>query len=80
MDERRGNQQTLSLTTAALTLVGVVLSIGLTIYFGVAGEWWLRSAAALLAMAALVGGVKLATRSGRGPLARFARWMISAPE
>ncbi len=68
----------LGLTTTGVTLLGVLLSIGVTVGMGVSGTWWLRLALGLAATVALILVVKLATRTGRGPLARVANWTISA--
>ena len=75
MSETR-DSTTLALTTGGITLLGVLLSIGVTVAFGIKGPWWLRAAGGLGATLALVVIVKLGTSSGRGPLARFARWTI----
>ena len=71
------NSTTLTLTTGGITLLGVLLSIGVTVGFGVKGPWWLRVALGLAATVVLIAIVKVGTKSGRGPLARFARWTIS---
>jgi hypothetical protein len=68
----------LTLTTGGITLLGVLLSVGVTVGFGVKGPWWLRVLAGLGTVAVLVGVVKLGTASGRGPLARAANWIIGS--
>jgi hypothetical protein len=70
----------LTLTTGGITLLGVLLSVGVTVGFGVSGPWWLRGLAGAGTTLALVVLVKLGTSSGRGPLARAANWVIGSPE
>ena len=36
------DEKELTLQSVGLTLVGVIVSIGLTVGFGIAGPWWLR--------------------------------------
>ena len=67
---------TLTLTTGGITLLGVLLSVGVTVGFGVAGDWWVRVLAGAGTTALLIGVVKLGTSAGRGPLAKLARWTI----
>lgn len=66
-----------SLTAAGVTLLGVLLSIGATVGFGLSGPWWLRVGAGVGSTVLLVLVVKATTRQGRGPLARLANWTIS---
>lgn len=68
-----------TLTAAGVTLLGVIASIGTTVGLGISAEWWVRVAAGVGSVVLLVIVVKLTTRAGRGPLARMARWTISAP-
>lgn len=68
-----------TLTAAGVTLLGVIASIGATVGLGISAEWWVRLAAGVGSVVLLVIVVKLTTRAGRGPLARLARWTISAP-
>jgi hypothetical protein len=70
--------QSLTLTTGGITLLGVLLSIGITIGFGISGPWWLRTGAGLIATLVLILTVRLGTSGGRGPLARFASWVIAS--
>jgi hypothetical protein len=70
----------LSLTTGGITLLGVLLSVGVSVGFGVEGEWWARVLAGAGTTLALVIVVKLGTASGRGPLARIANWIIGSPD
>ena len=65
-----------TLTTGGITLLGVLLSIGVTVGFGVSGPLWVRLLAGLATTLALVVIVKLGTSEGRGPLARAANWTI----
>jgi hypothetical protein len=76
--ESERTSTTLSLTTGGITLLGVLLSVGVSVGFGVQGAWWLRVLAGLGTTVVLVLVVKLGTRSGRGPLARMARWIIGS--
>jgi len=76
--ERTG--RSLNLTTGGLTLLGVLLSIGVTTGFGISGAWWARVLAGLATTIVLVVLVKLGTASGRGPLARIANWVIGTPQ
>lgn len=78
MDADDRTSRSLSLTTGGITLLGVVLSIGLTVAFGVGGQWWIKvivGAGTTLTLALLV---KLGTAAGRGPLARAANWIIGS--
>lgn len=73
------DQRSVTLTAAGVTLLGVLLSIGVTVGLGVSGPWWVRVASGLASTVALVILVKATTRTGRGPLARLANWTIGAP-
>jgi hypothetical protein len=66
----------LTLTTGGITLLGVLLSVGVSVVFGVGGPWWVKLLAGLGTTALLVFAVKLGTSAGRGPLASLARWTI----
>jgi hypothetical protein len=74
------SSRSLNLTTGGVTLIGVLLSIGVTVGFGVSGEWWLRVASGTATTVVLVFLVKMATSSGRGPLAHAANWVIGTPD
>ncbi len=79
-DDRRQAETAITLKAAGLTLLGVIVSVGVTVGFGVPGPWWFRAlvgAAVTLGLAILV---KLTSGSRRGPLARLANWMIGAPK
>ena len=72
--------RSLNLTTGGLTLLGVLLSIGVTVGLGISGAWWLRVLVGMATTLVLVVLVKFATASGRGPIARIANWVIGAPQ
>jgi hypothetical protein len=74
-DESR-TSRSLTLTTGGLTLLSVLLSIGMTVAFGITADWWIRVLAGVGTTVLLGIGVKVGTASGRGPLARLANWMI----
>ncbi len=80
-DGRSGERSStaVTLTAAGVTLLGVLLSIGVTVGLGISGPWWLRAGVGVMSTVALVALVKLTTRKGRGPLARLANWTIGAP-
>jgi hypothetical protein len=77
MSDQRSSAS-LTLTTGGITLLGVLLSVGVSVGFGVKGPWWLRVLAGLGTTAVLVLAVKVGTSSGRGPLARAANWIIGS--
>jgi hypothetical protein len=70
--------RTLTLTTGGITLLGVLVSLGVTVAFGIKADWWIRILAGMATTALLVVVVKLGTSAGRGPLARLARWTIGS--
>ncbi len=70
----------LQLQTAGLTLLGVLLSIGITVGLGIGGAWWARFLAGTTTVVVLILIVGLGARPGRGPLARLASWITQAPE
>jgi hypothetical protein len=63
----------LQLQAAALTLLSVILSIGVTVAFGVTGPWWLRTAVGTAVSVGLVAIVAFAARH-TPLLRRLARW------
>jgi hypothetical protein len=69
---------TLTLTTGGITLLGVLLSVGVTVGFGIGGDWWFRVLVGTATTALLIVVVKLGTSAGRGPLAKIARWTIGS--
>lgn len=75
MSEER-TSRTLSLTTGGITLLGVLLSIGVTVGMGIDAAWWVRMLVGLATTLVLSVIVKLGSSAGRGPLARMADWMI----
>ena len=75
MSEAR-TSRTLTLTTGGITLLGVLLSVGVSVGFGIKGEWWVRLLAGLGTTLVLVLVVKVGTGAGHGPLARAANWVI----
>ena len=72
--------RSLSLTTGGLTLLGVLLSIGVTVAAAIEAHWWIRALIGVGVTALLVVGFKAGTASGRGPIARLANWVIGEPE
>lgn len=81
MTRQRGrSSRTLSLTTGGITLLGVLLSVGVTVGLGLGGSWWSRVLAGLATTVGLGVVVKLGTSAGRGPLARLANWMIGTDD
>ncbi len=78
-DASKPSGNSLTLTTGGITLLGVLLSVGVTVAFGLKGEWRVRGLAGFGTTVALAILVKVATASGRGPLARLAHWMIGSP-
>ncbi len=76
MNDASRTSRSLTLTTGGLTLLSVLLSIGMTVAFGITADWWIRVLAGVGTTVLLGIGVKVGTASGRGPLARLANWMI----
>ncbi|MBW3608119.1 MAG: hypothetical protein KY463_07145 [Actinobacteria bacterium] len=70
--------RSLSLTTGGITLLGVLLSIGVTVGIGISADWWIRILAGVATTLALSVIVKVGSSAGRGPLARMANWMIGS--
>jgi hypothetical protein len=79
-EDRRDAQTALTLKATGLTLLGVIVSIGVTVGFSLGGAWWARVLAGAGVTVALAVVVKLASGSRRGPLARLANWMVGAPD
>ncbi len=72
--------ESLTLTTGGITLLGVLLSIGVTVGLGLKEDWSIRVLAGTATAALLMAIVKLGTSAGRGPLARLANWMIGGSD
>lgn len=68
----------MTLTTGGITLLGVLLSVGVSVAFGIDAAWWGRVLAGAGTTVALIVVVKLGTSAGHGPLARAARWTIGS--
>jgi hypothetical protein len=80
LSRQADSSQHLNLTTGGITLLGVLLSVGATVGFGLSGPWWLRLLSGAGTTMGLLLVVKVGSRSGAGPLARLAGWVISADE
>jgi hypothetical protein len=78
MSQADRDSRSLNLTTGGITLLGVLISVGATVGFGVSAAWWVRALAGVGTTVALALVVKVGTRSGRGPVARLAHWMIGS--
>ncbi len=70
----------MTLTTGGITLLGVLLSVGVSVAFGISADWWIRLLAGVGTTLVLVVAVKLGTSAGHGPLARAARWTIGSDD
>ena len=57
-----------------MTLIGVLLSIGVAVGFGLSGPVWVRVLAGLTTSVSLALSVRLLSRRA-GLLRRFARWL-----
>lgn len=75
-DSRERTERSLNLTTGGLTLLGVLLSIGVTVGAAVQDRWWIRVLVGVCTTVVLTLIVKLSSDAGRGPLARLADWVI----
>ena len=67
----------LSLETAGITLIGVIISIGLTVGFGLKTELWIRLIAGAATAGVLIVLVKLSA-SEEAALRRAANWITRA--
>ncbi len=64
-----------------VTLFGVVLSIGVSVAFGLQAEWWVRVLAGAASASVLIVVIKLGTAQGsKGVVARAADWITGSPE
>jgi hypothetical protein len=79
-DDRLSAQAALTLKGVGITILGVILSVGATIAFGLRGPWWARLLAGAATTVALATLVKFASRGRRGPLTRLANWIVGAPD
>jgi hypothetical protein len=80
-DEGGARKQSSGMTSIGITLIGVLLSIGVTVGMGIDAAWWLRVIAGVVTAFALLFLIRLGTSKGpRGLLARAARWIIGAPD
>jgi hypothetical protein len=84
-DNRRAEQvsggsssEDLSLTSTGVTLLGVLLSVGVTVGFGIDGPWWFRVLAGAGTSVGLMVLAARTTSSGRGRVAKLANWVIGA--
>jgi hypothetical protein len=65
----------LTLESAGLTLLGIILSIGTTVGFGIRAAWWVRVLGGVASAVLLILVVGFLARPGAGPVARLARWL-----
>lgn len=80
-EERGSTAEHRTLRSLGLTLIGVVLSISVTVGFGMPGPWWLRLGVAVATTAGLLLLIKLSTNQGsRGPVTRLADWITGESE
>lgn len=78
--DRQSQDGSSTLTAVGVTLLGIALSLAVSVGFGIPGAWWLRVGAGAATAILLVVAIKLGTRRGsRGPLARVARWILNGP-
>ena len=68
----------ITLTATGITLLGVLLSVGVTVAFGISGQWWVRLPAGIATSFLLVLVAAWSTSTGRGVVARLANWIIGA--
>jgi hypothetical protein len=72
------SSEDITLTATGITLLGVLLSVGATVAFGIEGEWWVRLIAGAATSVLLVLLAAWSTSTGRGVVARLANWIIGA--
>lgn len=77
-DRQSRSPTDVTLTATGLTLLGVLLSVGVPVSFGLGGTWWLRVGAGAATSGALALVAAWATSRGRGVVARLANWVIGA--
>lgn len=69
-----------ALRSIGLTLMGIVLSISVSVGFGLSGPWWMRVGVSIATAVMLVVVIKLSTNEGaRGPVTRAADWITGEP-
>lgn len=78
MKQDRSSSTTLNLTTSGITLLGVLVSVGATVGFGIKAQWWIRLLARIGTTLALAIVGKAGTGAGQGPVARLASWIIGS--
>lgn len=76
MADSERTSRSLNLTTGGITLLGVLVSIGVTLGAAIQARWWVQLLVGVAATATLTVIVKLGSSAGRGPLARLANWVI----
>lgn len=77
--DRAGETSGTTLTSLGIMLLGVLVSIGLTVGFGVTAAWWVRVVAGVAAVTVLAVSIELGTASQSGLLARLSAWIQNAP-
>lgn len=77
-DRAEFSEQRQTRQSAGITLIALLLSIGLTVGFGISGPWWLRVSAGIATTLSL-GLVVKASSHGTSALRRFADWMTATP-
>lgn len=76
----RRSSRDLTLTATGITLLGVLLSVGVTVGFGLEAEWWIRLLAGAGTSILLALVAAWSTSTGRGVVARLATWVIGERE
>lgn len=65
-----------ALRAIGVTLLGVVVSVAVSVGFGMSGPWWLRLSAGILSAVLLLAAIKAGTEQGsKGHVARVADWV-----
>jgi high-affinity Fe2+/Pb2+ permease len=77
--EQTSAQTRLTLQSVGLTLLGVILSIGVTVGFGLSGPWWLRLFLGVATTVGLVVAVGLLGRKTKA-LRRLADWIMGSED
>lgn len=76
--EGKRSSTDVTLTAAGLTLLGVLLSVGLTVAFGIGGAWWVKVCVGAATSVGLALLAAWSTSTGRGVVAKVANWVIGA--